>query len=211
MFSIRLNQHSSSASSEWKSGVLDCESKENSALVFTNPSRTTFSTMGSWDEICFICGISPESQRSSLYYFSDADELIKKMVSSILEGKLLDLKEKEVESIVKELLMLCRKSPDKWFDVVDEWVAFQEYKDKYPLTGSYWPPNASYYGDGRNANWEGWNPIAIGTFCDKGFPTHASVGDKVISPGGSVSCKHFECVDFINNFTGSRHTTSGRV
>lgn len=151
-----------------------------------------------WEHTCAISGISPEYTREPLdlyWLHSEVLKLIKKIVSSIMEDKPLGLDEKVTESIVKELLMLC--TTNSWGKgVSDEWLAFKEFVTDHPLTGTYWPPNASYFGDKSKFDWAGWDPIAIGTFDSNGAPVTLGFQHHMpVYPGGYVSCKHFKYID----------------
>lgn len=168
--------------------------------------------MATWDELCLLCGLYPRDPASDTMCAAEiAEEIMKNIVSSILENAPpeLDLDEPELELIVMEPLIFCCDSPQEWFEQVESTLSsFEALKEKYPLAGSYWPPGAGYYGDERKSKWEGWRALAIGTFDKDGNPMNVSLGGRVVSPSGSVSCKLFRCIGRIDPVIEGYHTTS---
>lgn len=166
--------------------------------------------MGSWDEICLICGISPEYVNEKTLT-STYKEGVEDTLSTIVENiTSLSLEKEELRLIVKELLMFSCSNPKEWFEEVEgELLDLEELKRKYPLAGSFWPPNTSYGTDERKFNWEGWNAIAVGTFNKHGSPLVVKLGGKSFAPlRGSVRYSHFIFMSIIDSILGSGHKTS---
>jgi hypothetical protein len=146
--------------------------------------------MGSWDEICLICGIRPGGGPDTLY--RNLETFLAKLLQNLQGQNLnLDLDEDQLTKEIRDILLLFE--PDRWGSV------------KYKEVIVDWRGWSVPYFPSSLDTWVGWEAIAIGTFNDQG---HGFVG---FTPGNTKPPRGFvsyvsllaSLVDFI---TGRHHS-----
>jgi hypothetical protein len=154
--------------------------------------------MGSWSEICLICGLTPGGGPKSLWCQMEdcLDDIIAALRKQEIES---ELNEDQLREEIREILLLFEHEGDSRLNPT-------KY-EKAVLNGSI---SFGCYFPFTSEDWDGWAPIAIGTFDQDGEPlVTVKEGGIHIPPSGYVSQTPVFAV-YLNSIIGSYNTPSSR-
>jgi hypothetical protein len=154
--------------------------------------------MGSWSEICLICGLIPGGGPKSLW--CEMDECLDDIIAALRKQEIESgLNEDQLRGEIREVLLLfeqeggSRLNPTKY--------------EKAVLNGSI---SCGSYFPFTSEDWDGWAAIAIGTFDQDGEPLiTVKEGGILIPPSGFVSQTPVFAV-YSNSIIGSHNTPGSR-
>jgi hypothetical protein len=128
--------------------------------------------MGSWDEICLICGIRPGGGPDTPY--GNLETFLAKLLQDLRGQNLnLDLDEDQLTKEIRDILLLFQ--PNIWGSI------------NYKEVTVDWPEWSVPYFPSSLDTWAGWEAIAIGTFNDQESGFGTSTPGNAKPPRGFVS------------------------
>jgi hypothetical protein len=147
--------------------------------------------MGSWDEICLICGIRPGGGPDTLY--SNLETFLAMLLQDLQGQNLrLNLDEDQVIKGIRDVLLLFQPEGTRLL------------RDKVVTID--WPEQPVPYFPSYLDTWAGWEAIAIGTFDDQECGFGAFTPGNTKPPRGFVS--YVPLLAWLAEFITGRHHSS---